>query len=246
MGGIISRKKKEPDSASKVDTGETPHVGDHSSVKSGGDSPSKNGSAKLSSQKKSKKKFNSDGNGESSAKKRAMENIKKAKGELEASTKKSAKASTEKGREANKKFQRKIYLKERAAKLRGRLKDRPTDQRALQEYAAVLYEQENYQTAPKVIRRVLATGDTSGEWYLKLGKCYFRRWAKIGNKQGIRSCRICIEIILSLLNLVVELYDALDCYKIAMKDPQSQRNPVHYFEIAAILLRLGRHQVGGK
>jgi hypothetical protein len=48
-----------------------------------------------------------------------------------------------------------------------------------------------------------------------------------------------------IISFFVELYDALDCYKIAMQDPVSQRNPVHYFEIAAILLRLGRHQVRG-
>lgn len=102
--------------------------------------------------------------------------------------KSSANKSTAEGREANRKFQRKLYLKERGAKLRGRLKDRPTDQRALQEYGAILYEEENYMTAPKVIRRILASGDVSGDWYLKLGKCYFRRWARLGNVAG--GCRL--------------------------------------------------------
>jgi hypothetical protein len=54
---------------------------------------------------------------------------------------------------------------------------------------------------------------------------------------------ICSFVCLCICCGCAELYDALDCYKIAMQDPVSQRNPVHYFEIAAILLRLGRHQV---
>jgi hypothetical protein len=174
MGGIISRKKKapDPDPALAVDTDQEACNNDQSSVQSNNiNSPNKSNSRK-------NKKLEAD---EVSPSKKVSAKLKK--GET-LSTKSTTNKTSAKGREANKQFQRKVYLKERGAKLRGRLKDRPTDQRALQEYGAVLYEQENYITAPKVIKRILATGDTSGDWYLKLGKCYFRRWARVGNIKG--------------------------------------------------------------
>ena len=43
--------------------------------------------------------------------------------------------------------------------------------------------------------------------------------------------------------LYVDLENAVTSYKIAMKDLIIQKNKVHYFEVASIYLRLGRHQV---
>ena len=76
----------------------------------------------------------------------------------------------------NEKFLRKKYLEKRSKRLKARLQDRPFDQRALAEYSEVLYEQENFVLAQKVIRRLLNVGDNSGYWHLKLGKCCYRRW----------------------------------------------------------------------
>lgn len=73
-------------------------------------------------------------------------------------------------------FLRSKYLEERAKKLRKRLADRPFDERALVEYAEVTYEQKNFLVSQKIIKRVIAVGDCSGYWYLRLGKCCFRRW----------------------------------------------------------------------
>jgi hypothetical protein len=173
MGGIVARFKKDPPSADS----DSNDLDNNSQTKS---SPGK----KRNTDKE-------DASIASASSQRGQENI-KAVEKLKKTTKNlvninrlTANKSTAKGREANRKFQRKMYLKVRAAKLRGRLKDRPTDQRALQEYGSILYEQENYMTAPKVIKRILATGDTSGDWYLKLGKCYFRRWARLRNLVGM-------------------------------------------------------------
>lgn len=85
---------------------------------------------------------------------------------------------------ANERFLRRQYLIKRSNRLRKRLVDRPYDQSALQEYAAVLYEQQNFIVAAKVIKRVMDTGDKSGHWYLKLGKCFFRRWLIYYSKNG--------------------------------------------------------------
>jgi hypothetical protein len=85
---------------------------------------------------------------------------------------------------ANEVFLRNKYLETRAKKLRKRLADRPFDERALVEYAEVSYEQKNFLVSQKIIRRVLATGDCSGYWYLKLGKCCFRRWLIYANASG--------------------------------------------------------------
>ncbi len=41
----------------------------------------------------------------------------------------------------------------------------------------------------------------------------------------------------------LDLDEALDCYKIAMRDPVIQREKSRYFEIASMNFRLGRHQV---
>jgi hypothetical protein len=81
-------------------------------------------------------------------------------------------------------FLRNKYLENRAKKLRKRLADRPFDERALVEYAEVSYEQKNFLVSQKIIRRVLATGDCSGYWYLKLGKCCFRRWLIYAQANG--------------------------------------------------------------
>lgn len=174
MGGIISRRKKK-ENPPETETKLAVDTNDHSSVKSTNNSPSKKSSSKKSQQSEKD---------EDSPAKRAKEKLNNSSKKLKLAKQVSPNKSSAKGREANKKFQRKVYLKERGAKLRGRLKDRPTDQRALQEYGAILYEQEDYLTAPKVIKRILASGDTAGDWYLKLGKCYFRRWARVGNTIG--------------------------------------------------------------
>lgn len=182
MGGIISRFKKKPDEDASTPSVDTKVNDAHLQV------PSPN-SGDNSANSNSDKKKKGEGD-ESSPNKAAQQKIAAAE-KLKNSTKKliavqqaATSKATAQSREVNKKFRRKQYLKERAAKLRGRLKDRPTDQRALQEYATVLYETEDYTTAPKVIKRVLATGDSSGDWHLKLGKCYFRRWARVGNLKG--------------------------------------------------------------
>lgn len=85
---------------------------------------------------------------------------------------------------SNEIFLRNKYLENRAKKLRRRLADRPFDERALVEYAEVTYEQKNFLVAQKIIRRVLATGDCSGYWHLKLGKCCFRRWLIYAQANG--------------------------------------------------------------
>ena len=170
MGGIISRKKKNPPPAAElaVETEDEASV-----VKSSRNTPiTKSPSKKLKTEN------------EDSPAKKAKLKLEKSSKKLKLIKQASTNQSSVQGREANKKFQRRVYLKERGAKLRGRLKDRPTDQRALQEYGAILYEQEDYLTAPKVIKRILASGDTAGDWYLKLGKCYFRRWARMGKTKG--------------------------------------------------------------
>lgn len=41
----------------------------------------------------------------------------------------------------------------------------------------------------------------------------------------------------------VDLDEALQCYKVAMKDPEIHRDKVRYFEIVMMNIRLGRHQV---
>mmetsp|Transcript_3827 Transcript_3827/g.5954 ORF Transcript_3827/g.5954 Transcript_3827/m.5954 type:complete len:1046 (+) Transcript_3827:145-3282(+) len=123
---------------------------------------------------------------------------------------------------ANERFIRKQYLEKRAQRLKERLKDRPYDRRALTEYADVLYEQKNYLIAQKIIKRALGCGDFSGSWYLRLGKCSFRRWL--------------------VYKAPYDLDGALDAYRIAMKDPEIQKNRVHYFEVASMQLRLHRHQ----
>lgn len=173
MGGIISRKKKNSPVAAAALAIDTD---DESSV-----AKDKNSSPSKKSSSKTKRENDAD---LSPAAKKAKDKLDKATKKLKTVNQVFTNKSSAKGREANKKFQRKIYLKERAAKLRGRLKDRPTDQRALQEYGEILYEQEDYLTAPKVIKRILASGDTAGDWYLKLGKCYFRRWARSGKTKG--------------------------------------------------------------
>jgi hypothetical protein len=173
MGGIISRFKKDPSPGLSIDTSSHTEAADDQSTKSS--SPSKKSTKNLTNEPDMSPSQRRISPSKSSKK------IKNKPGSPNTST---ANKSSVKGREANKQFQRKVYLKDRAAKLRGRLKDRPFDQRALQEYGSILYEQENYITAPKVIKRILATGDTAGDWYLKLGKCYFRRWARMGNING--------------------------------------------------------------
>jgi hypothetical protein len=85
---------------------------------------------------------------------------------------------------ANELFLRQQYLETRAKKLRKRLEMRPFDERALVEFAEVTYEQKNFLVSQKIIRRVMATGEPSGYWYLKLGKCCFRRWLIYGQANG--------------------------------------------------------------
>ena len=41
----------------------------------------------------------------------------------------------------------------------------------------------------------------------------------------------------------IDLDEALQCYKVAMKDPEIHRDKVRYFEIVMMNIRLGRHQV---
>jgi hypothetical protein len=85
---------------------------------------------------------------------------------------------------ANELFLRKQYLETRAKKLRKRLEIRPFDERALVEFAEVTYEQKNFLVSQKIIRRVMAIGEPSGYWYLKLGKCCFRRWLVYAQPNG--------------------------------------------------------------
>jgi hypothetical protein len=96
--------------------------------------------------------------------------------------------SREAGKVENEKFLRKKYLAGRARKLKQRLQDRPFDVRALTEYSEVLYEQQNFGVAQKVIRRLIAAGDNSGHWHLKLGKCYYRRWLEYRSARGEKNC----------------------------------------------------------
>lgn len=122
----------------------------------------------------------------------------------------------------NERFLRRKHLEKRARKLKSRIEDRPTDQRALTEYSEVLYEQQNYILAQKMIRRLLELGDNSGYWHLKLGKCCYRRWL--------------------VYRTSYDLQNGVAAYKEAMKDLTIQKNKIHYFEVATMYLRLGRHQ----
>lgn len=102
------------------------------------------------------------------------------------------KGSRQAGKLENEKFLRSKYLEGRARKLKSRLQDRPYDVRALREYSEVLYEQQNFILAQKVIRRLIAAGDDSGHWHLKLGKCSYRRWMVYLSSQGtLNVSRLC-------------------------------------------------------
>lgn len=46
-----------------------------------------------------------------------------------------------------------------------------------------------------------------------------------------------------LITLAIDLESAVSSYKVAMRDIDIQKNKVHYFEVASIYIRLGRHQV---
>ena len=79
---------------------------------------------------------------------------------------------------------RKKYLMERSKKLKARLRDRPYDKRALAEYADILYEQQDYISACKVIDRAIICGEDSCFMFITLGKCYFKRWMAHKNQKG--------------------------------------------------------------
>lgn len=80
---------------------------------------------------------------------------------------------------------RKKYLVERSKKLKARLRDRPYDRRALAEYADILYEQEDYISACKVIDRAIICGEDSGFMFITLGKCYYKRWMVHRKQKGM-------------------------------------------------------------
>lgn len=46
-----------------------------------------------------------------------------------------------------------------------------------------------------------------------------------------------------LIFIYLDLDEALECYKIAMKDPTIHKEKSRYFEIAMMNMRIGRHQV---
>ena len=100
------------------------------------------------------------------------------------------------------------------------------------------YELKNYNKCVKFIKYTLnlcdkeeltlagnsTTASQSDIEYLhfKLAKCLFRRWMKYSDNRN--------------------LTDSLSSYKIAIKNKEIIRRPDIYFELAAILLRLGRFQ----
>ena len=101
----------------------------------------------------------------------------------------------------NETFLRFKYLQEREKQLRKRLIQRPFDQRALIEYAEVTYEQKNFLVSCKIIKRIIAIGETSGYWYLKLGKCCFRRWLIYALPAGLIILSFCFSLLTYSINV---------------------------------------------
>jgi tetratricopeptide (TPR) repeat protein len=116
-------------------------------------------------------------------------------------------------------------LKARAHKLQARLHVRPNDARSLQLLVQVVYEMNDYLAAVQVIGRALKNPElasSSTRLYILLGRCHLRFYKKDGT--------------------VPDLDLALAAYREAMRDPDLC-SPVPYFELAGLLLRLGKHQM---
>lgn len=119
-------------------------------------------------------------------------------------------------------------LKARARKLKARIQLRPNDIRSLRLLVDVVYEMNDYLAAVQVIGKAVRHPELrSSHLFLLLGRCHLRRWKQDGT--------------------VPDLSLALAAYREAMRDPDLHRaavsSPVPYFELAGLLLRLGKHQM---
>lgn len=123
------------------------------------------------------------------------------------------------------KYERARYLRKRARHFQHCLQVRPFDRHAILSLIDITYEQNDHQAAVQVISKAITLGvNDPSPYYIKLGKCYFRRWHKDKTKD--------------------DLIPALAAYKDAIRDSIVERGaqPIPHFEMITILVRLGQHQ----
>lgn len=114
-------------------------------------------------------------------------------------------------------------LTEKVARLHARLRDRPTDRRALRELVQALYHMQDYTTAAEVAQKAIdCPGEFSGDLHIQLGRCLFRKWPQWKQLEDIRG--------------------ALAAYRAGMVDSAVNRQPLVYLEMVAIYSRLGKYQ----
>jgi len=120
-------------------------------------------------------------------------------------------------------------LRQQRRKLVHRIELRPQDQKSALALINVAYELEDYFQVCTVIKRALSTFFElrTYEVYLKLGRCWLRRWKKDGVK--------------------VDLQEAFEAYRSALSDPETLVKPLAcpypYFEFAGICARLEKCQM---
>ena len=125
--------------------------------------------------------------------------------------------------EADRDGQRQIAL---ISKLHNNLRSRPYDKTTLYKLIDMSYQQLDFISTIKLIKKAIALGEISASLYIRLGRCYYHQWV--------------------LDNDIDHLYLASKTYANAMKLPDFKRlyceQPTHYFEMSSMLLYLGQHQ----
>ena len=111
---------------------------------------------------------------------------------------------------------------EQIGTLQSRLRNRPRDINALKELRSALYAIHDYATAAEVAQRAIDCADFSGDLYVKLGRCLFRKWPQW--KQ------------------ISDIQGALAAYTTAMTDKNVNRQSLVYLELVSIHCRLGKYQ----
>ena len=105
-----------------------------------------------------------------------------------------------------------------------RLLSRPFELNAISALIEITYEQQDNQAAVIVIQKSIHLGVHDSSLFIKLGKCYFRRWLQDGTAK--------------------DLENGMSAYRHALEDAEILRGttPVPHFEMITMLLRLGRVQ----
>jgi hypothetical protein len=133
-------------------------------------------------------------------------------------------------------------IEARSRKLHHRLESRPYDVNAVVELIDIAYNTHNYDSCiTSILRSFEMKLDTSAKLRLMLGRCYYRRFLKLGSPKGNYKRKILKWVFNHVIFVDVKL--AIGAYKHVIKNVDYQRKIVHYFELATMQLRLGQHQV---